>query len=290
MGKKKTKPDPEKAVARTVDRLKKIGFTYPYDLEDRPGADDLIAAYMTAAGKFVEPLAEGMSAHGLRQGVHDTLLFLDQLLASMASTIDFADIGKATIACRKGCSHCCHIRVTTKAPVVLALAFYLRKRLSVDELDLLLKRIERHVAEGLKMSPVEQVLQGRMCPLNVDGACIGYEYRPHACRTHHSFDVTRCQAAEAGIERDVRVPQDINRYSVQALVVRPVTECMKRLGLNDDDLEFIPALQIALTQPDAIERYLSGDPIFAPAHRPEVLEAQDQQIIRLGLSRTPKPP
>ena len=288
MGKKRHQADALKKIERTVGILKRIGKTYPHDLEEHPGADDLIEAHMTAAGRFVEPIANGVTAKGLREGVHASLLFLDQLLDQMPATIAFADIGTASVACHRGCHHCCHIRVTTKGPVVLALAFYLRKKLSSEQIAQLVSRLRGHVSDGLAMTPLEQVLKGRVCPLNVDGVCIGYEYRPYACRTHHSFDVSRCQAARQGDEADVRVPQDPNRHALQALVSRPVNECTRLLGLNTDELEFIPALLIALTDEGAAEKYIAGEPVFAPAHRPDVLEAQQGEIRRLGLIPIPQ--
>lgn len=288
MGKQQKLKDQRKTTMRRNALLDKIGLPFPSELAAHPAADVLIGIYAEAAGRYTEPLAASMSPHGLRRAAHAALLYLDELLRKIPTTVNFAGEGRLTIDCRSGCNYCCTIRVTTSGPFVLALAHYLKKKLSPEQMTALLTRMEVHVADGLRLNPLEQILKSRMCPLNVDGLCIGYEYRPFGCRTYHSFDVRQCRADMEAEVKDVMVPQDPERLAMQSLVVKPISECTKKLGINDDELEFVPALLIALRDPDAADRYMRGEPVFATAHRPDVVQAQVRDMEKRGLTFLPQ--
>lgn len=95
------------------------------------------------------------------------------------------------VACRKGCSACCHMNVSISAIEAERLA----------------------VASGRRMSKVKhptkhdlRKFSGNPCPfLSRDGVCSVYDDRPFACRAHQSFDLDnywcqpeRSQVAQMG--------------------------------------------------------------------------------------------
>lgn len=289
MGKQQKLKEHRKRASETALQLEKIGFPFPTWLQGVPNGDVLIRLYLQLAGVFVKPLADSVTPQTLREGVHGLLLALDDLLRTIPREIQFeGHTEKSVLACAKGCNHCCTIRVTTTAPTIIALAHYLRKKLSAEDLADVISKMERHVLEGEALSPLEQVLNSRMCPLNLGGACIGYEYRPCGCRTYHSFDAQRCKAEMEDPSKETNVPQDAQRLSFQSLVVEAMDTCMNRMGLLGHELEFIPALLIALTEENAADRYIRGEDVFAPAHRPDVLEAQERDLRRRGLFTLPQ--
>jgi Fe-S-cluster containining protein len=90
------------------------------------------------------------------------------------------EVGKLA-ACRKGCSHCCHIAVA----------------INQAEADLIARKTHIPAAK-----PDNRMLEGRQtfadaialgyahpCPFLVDGACSVYDVRPLACRTQFNMDI-----------------------------------------------------------------------------------------------------
>jgi hypothetical protein len=290
VGKQQKLKDGRKHIARRLEVLKRIDLPYPYDLAKMPAGEALVSIYAEAAGRISECMADAVTPHSLKQAVHAALLYLDELLHQVPTTVEFADIGWQTVACRAGCNHCCTIRVTTTGPIVLALASHLKKRLTPEQFASLLERLRAHSEQGLALAPIEQVLKGRMCPLNVDGLCVGYEYRPNTCRSYHSMSVAQCEADRADPFAENVVYQDPQRMGMNALVSRALTACTCGFGLNDDELELVPALLISLTEDSVAERYISGEPVFASAHSPEVIGAQLRDLSKRGVRLLPQVP
>ena len=80
---------------------------------------------------------------------------------------------RGQVACRNGCSHCCHIRVD----------------LAPTEADLLGHSIGRR-PEAPSAAQLQTFEPGyhRPCPFLKDNTCTVYDHRPLACRVHVNFD------------------------------------------------------------------------------------------------------
>jgi hypothetical protein len=140
-----------------------------------------------------------------------------------AQTVREAAEGGRTIACRKGCSHCCHLVVPLSAPEALRLC---------EDLDALPAHRSRAVMQPL-LGGARRLLAagppaagaaggggsgpgGRLgrwaaalnlpCPLLVGDACALYDRRPLACREHLVTGDPACCAAASPAAPDVRPP------------------------------------------------------------------------------------
>jgi hypothetical protein len=82
---------------------------------------------------------------------------------------------EGNVACRRGCSHCCHIAVL----------------LTVEEAQVIGRRIGRPPAHAPPRTDADDFDYGyhSPCTFLVDGECSIYENRPLACRVHYSLDV-----------------------------------------------------------------------------------------------------
>ena len=93
----------------------------------------------------------------------------------------------AQLACRLGCSHCCHYPVGVTYPEAMRLVAAVRLR---PEL------IERIVdASSSKREQSWEQLVGAPCPLLLDHACAVHESRPMPCRALGSLDAEACAVA-----------------------------------------------------------------------------------------------
>lgn len=80
------------------------------------------------------------------------------------------------LACKKGCSFCCHFPVRVTA-IEAELAW--KKAKASEKFG----EIEANLSESGRTA----------CPLLVDGECSVYAHRPIACRTRNSFDAGACE-------------------------------------------------------------------------------------------------
>jgi hypothetical protein len=64
------------------------------------------------------------------------------------------------------------------------------------------------------------------------------------------------------------VPQYGPQQRLTTLILDGVHSGLAEVGLKSEPLELAAALRIALTVPDAIDRWLGGENVFAPARLP----------------------
>jgi hypothetical protein len=101
------------------------------------------------------------------------------------------------VACRAGCSDCCHQR---QIEVTTLEARYIVQRLLEDvcDIDALRQRLQAClVVSADDAHPA--------CPLLENHQCSIYAYRPAVCRKAHSLDVLACA------ERAAQIPQHLER-------------------------------------------------------------------------------
>ena len=102
------------------------------------------------------------------------------------------------------------------------------------------------------------------CALLVDHRCTAYPVRPLMCGGFNSGDAAAC-------ERFVRssgqtpVPLYAPQLRLAAFVLDGMTAGLSESGLTGGRVELTAALRIALEVPDAVERFLAGEPSFAAA-------------------------
>ncbi len=150
-----------------------------------------------------------MFARVLAQSPRSPRLFAT--LADGAFDLFEANIGPQTrhlpeLACYKGCSSCCTLRVTATAPEIFLLADYVQR---IDAVPTgaaigLRRRIALADRATRGLSETDRMALRKPCPVLVRSVCIVHPVRPLACRGHASFDRQACARVAAG--RDVEVP------------------------------------------------------------------------------------
>lgn len=254
--------------------LQRFVSTLPNELGPGPIGIKLAEIYRAAAVALAEPILDGCTEGSIREGMRRVNKLVDDWLASPGKIIQLVNVVKQPYACKPGCNYCCHKRVTCLGPTALAVARNIKRDFTEEQLLALLDRIGTYEREKSALSAREFGLIAMLCPLNTDGMCTSYDARPLPCRAYHSFDVEKCIEDLENATGDIEIPGDANRMAIVGAVARAQRETLKKLGLNANELEFIVALRIALTQKDAGERYSRGENVFAEAHRPDVIEEQ----------------
>lgn len=180
---------------------------------------------------------------------------------------------RAEVACRKGCTWCCSIRVTATAPEVFALA----RHIAVTRPELREQlTAETAVTGGLDAGG--RAALRRWCPLLAPGgACSVYAARPAACRAVLSPDAELCRQGFAGDREDMRYfvrPMELYRWLDSALMA-----ALHARGLVADKYELTQALDIALGNPAAEQDWLAGGDPLAAASATDAAERHARAAI-----------
>ena len=170
------------------------------------------------------------------------------------------------VACQAGCWWCCSFTyIAASAPEVLRIAEYLREHRSPAELATLGKRLAQREERIRGMSEERRKYARIPCALLVDNRCSVYAVRPLSCRGATSSDAAACESSyRSGWTRPI--PNGPRHLGITVDIRDGVGEGLERVGLDGEDLDLTIALRIALETPDAGERWLAGEPVFAPAY------------------------
>ncbi|HWD38400.1 MAG TPA: YkgJ family cysteine cluster protein [Fimbriimonas sp.] len=208
---------------------------------------------------------------------------VDALISRVFSANDrLRNMGKPLpqVACRRGCSWCCHtMRVLATPLEILTLAAYLRSTRSVEELADLLAKLKAYDSQMHVTSDGLPAAQLMACPfLSDEGACTVYPARPIGCRGFHSLNVERCQRRYSEPTFG-EIPQFIDIFDQVGPVTIGIWDGLQSRGLRGSPLLLARAMVIALEIPDAADRYLAGEDIFASATSPEIERSARQQSL-----------
>lgn len=129
--------------------------------------------------KAIALTTKGATARSFNAGEHDAIF---KALECIDNGIH--ELGPVPIACKKGCSFCCHKAVRVSEPELR----FLVGKLSEEEKT----RVAQH--------------KESYCPMLVGGECSQYAYRPAACRTMNSLDAEACHKSLEGKATESSIP------------------------------------------------------------------------------------
>ncbi|MFZ6693717.1 YkgJ family cysteine cluster protein [Undibacterium sp. SXout20W] len=136
------------------------------------------------------------------------------------------------IACRAGCSFCCHVRVEAKQAEIDYIAQKLHQ-LPETELTAILVHMEQGFAEKAAFS-LSDPLKKLPCVLLKNQQCMIYENRPTVCRKGHSIDVQPC--ADGASE----IPQHLDLIlKAEAWIQGVGVACAEMAAQHDSDQPFV---------------------------------------------------
>jgi Fe-S-cluster containining protein len=162
----------------------------------------------------------------------------------------------APIACKAGCSFCCHLRVTVAPHEAMALLGYLKSEIP----DSLAREIEQRVAANAEriagMTEEQHCSTNVRCAFLVDGACSAYPARPMACALHHSLDVNACKSLyEDPANHSLGVRRLVVIERTRAATQTGMRRALGELGLSDEPMELHTAVAALLRDQSLVERW-----------------------------------
>jgi Fe-S-cluster containining protein len=170
----------------------------------------------------------------------------------------------AKFACGKGCHWCCHYKVAVTIPEVLTIATYLRNFVSDDGVRQVRERVA-HLAQDRRIFSVSEKPKARIaCALLLkDGSCGVYPVRPLSCRGVNSTDVHACERSLD--DSSVGATSEFAMVKAFGAVQLGLIKAMDERNLRPYTVELTAGLDVALNEPQALERWLGGEPTFERA-------------------------
>jgi Fe-S-cluster containining protein len=166
------------------------------------------------------------------------------------------------LACKEGCDWCCHLTVGTTVPEVVRIVEHLRQNLSAEEFASLRDRVRSLDEQRRERRAAGHSEAGLPCALLVNHRCTAYPVRPLMCGGFNSCDASECKRFVESFGQ-TPVPLYAPQLRLAALVLDGTIAGLSDSGLAAERVELTAALRIALEEPDAIQRFLAGEPAFA---------------------------
>ena len=184
-------------------------------------------------------------------------------------------VADVPIACKKGCSHCCHVWVSVAAPEALCIAKTVQQRgpAVIEKVRLAHEQSKEYDFDARDEHPFP-------CPLLDGDVCSIYSDRPKVCRLAASADAELCARTYHNITNE-DVPAPMMYLIGRAAYAMTLSAGLKHAGLSYHAYEFNAALYCALTTDNAERRWLDGEDIFGGIHRDpqDVLQHEQAQFL-----------
>jgi Fe-S-cluster containining protein len=179
--------------------------------------------------------------------------------ARLASAAD-AD----TLACKAGCSWCCHFSVDVRAVEVFNILEFMLSDFTHAEQQQLRTEIEANARVLSQLDEMQRMQLNIKCPFLVDGRCSIYAARPQTCRNYHATNSAGCQKSfEQPHNLDIAPEYAPLVYQSGAAHVDAFSKVMHEAGYDIAAYELNTALAASLAQPEAThQRFDAKLPVF----------------------------
>ena len=168
------------------------------------------------------------------------------------------------VACTRGCSYCCHLRVEIRPHEAFVLAQYIQSKFTAAQQVSVMARIEENLTRIAPLTADQHIRAGIACALLIDGVCSAYEGRPAACRKYYSVSVDTCRDAFNDTSAPVTGPLEHEQVRLAGnAVALGFAKGLEEAGHDSTLYELHVALHSALTKPKASKRYRDGKKPFA---------------------------
>ncbi len=166
---------------------------------------------------------------------------------------------KVEVACQRGCSYCCHLRVEIRPHDAFVLAHHVETKLSVEQRARAIERIEENLKRIEALTPEQHIRAGIPCALLEEGICSVYEGRPATCRKYYSVSVETCRNAfnDTSAPLTGEIEHEQVRLAGNAVALG-YAKGLEDAGYDATLYELHYALHTALTNPMAETLYRSG--------------------------------
>jgi Fe-S-cluster containining protein len=170
----------------------------------------------------------------------------------------------STLACKSGCSWCCHFSVDVRPVEVLNILEFMQTEFSAVEQQRLRTEIEANSQVLGQLDDMQRMLHNIKCPFLTEGRCTIYAARPQTCRNYHATNSAGCQKSyEEPDNFDIEPEYAPLVYQSGAAHVDAFSKVMQDVGYDIAAYELNSALTAVLADPAvARQRFAARLPVF----------------------------
>lgn len=189
------------------------------------------------------------------------------------------------LACRKGCSWCCHELVVTTPIEILSIHHIVMTTFDESQKQALLERLSDYDEKMRNKYDQPPTFVRAACSFLVDSECTIYENRPFGCRGANSTDADLCRMwAESPGDG-----QSISFLGSQKVVAKAAEKGLSvgasgRLGGKMHDLN--RCLKMLFDEPGLSEKILAGKatfPVVPSISKPRLFPPDQASVMPLGI-------
>lgn len=207
-------------------------------------------------------MCHGGSATDLAGTVH---------LLTTAAERDLARFGTppeaSHVACGPGCGACCVVNVSVLFPEAVAIARFLQRRFSAEEMGALRDRLQELQRKTCWLDDEERLFLHEPCAfLDSLGCCKIHAVRPLLCRAITSTDSQACQEAIAmvALQGAPSVEMDLFHKTLFDTVYSEFGWALECLGFDHRPMRLTAAVLALLDEPELVALFVSGEKV--PIH------------------------
>jgi Fe-S-cluster containining protein len=172
-----------------------------------------------------------------------------------------SDVG--TLACRAGCTWCCYFSVDVRAVEAFNILDFVERTLTIEEKTRIYAEVRANSTTLRNLDDMERMGRNIKCPFLAAGRCSIYAARPQTCRNYHATSAVGCQQSyEDPHNLDIDPEFAPAVYQSGGAHVDAFTSAMREAGYDTNVYELNCALDAALSDPGARERFQSKSPPF----------------------------
>lgn len=225
--------------------------------EHQPEQQDAFAQFLFDA---VREKLDGITSHAAILPVFQQVLeFLQTLVTQLE------DGGESPlVACRSGCSFCCHSQVSIIPIEALLMAGFVVAEFTGSQVRSLQDRIvrARSLTAGKSPSQVYAMKKDLPCIFLDGGRCGVYTARPSICRSWNSFDAAACRLAYDSPDMASSVSSSPARNFVFGTARELFQTLTRDLSLQHDTLLLPNAMSDCFLLPDPLVHWAKGEIVF----------------------------
>jgi Fe-S-cluster containining protein len=164
----------------------------------------------------------------------------------------------ATLACRAGCTWCCHFTIDVRAAEVFRILDFVEHSFTPEEKARVYAEVRTNSLALSNLREDERVTRNVKCPFLNEGRCTIYAARPQSCRNYHATNAAGCQQSyEEPWNLDIDPDFAPCVYQAGHAHVEAFSTAMSDAGYDVNAYELNCALDAALSEPGARERFES---------------------------------
>jgi Fe-S-cluster containining protein len=168
-----------------------------------------------------------------------------------------------TLACKSGCSWCCHFSVDVRPVEVFNILDFLCSNFTAAQVAALRVEIEANAQVLSQLDEVQRMQQNLRCPFLIEHRCSIYTARPQTCRNYHATDAAGCQQSfEQPDNFDIAPEYAPLVYQAGGAQVEAFSRSMAAAGYDVTAFELNTALAAALNDLAARQRFDARLPSF----------------------------